>query len=285
MVIYIDELFIKNFIMTYLITIITGEILNKSSKNFKLILASFLSTILTIILIIYDLEFNFVSRLITISLLVFIAFNPRNMEVFVMELVTTLIITFLIGGIVKSSIENICEIIICGATVFLGLKKYNDYLKKKKWKIRNSYKIDFQIDSKSISINAFLDTGNFLSSNALNEPVIVISESIARDKFPKEIFNLLKSGELKNLKFSLIKNIRPIYYSTIDTQDKMLYGIKVKKIKIKYENKTIIRDAVIILAKEKIRDFDALIGITLLEGGFEDGNAINLKAESEEIVC
>ena len=66
---------------------------------------------------------------------------------------------------------------------------------------------------------------------------------------------------------------------------KIMYGLKVENIKIENENNTIIRDAVIVLSKNKMKESEAIIGISLLEGGMESGDFVNVKAESKEIIC
>ncbi len=285
MIIYLDELFLKNFVMTYFITMIAGEILHVANKPIRLFWGSLLSTCVTILMIIYNLESYFVSRAITITLLIVVSFYPKKMKEFLIEMVTILTITFLIGGIVKSELKNIYEIIIVGVLTLLGIKKYNELFKKKKWKVRNKYVVTFSLENKEIILNAYLDTGNFLVSSLLNEPVIVIAEEAARENFSREVFELLESGEISNLKFSTIKNIRPIFSNTINEAKGLSYGLKVKKVQIKYHHQTLVRDAVIIMTKEKLKGIDALIGMNLLEGGLDDGNIISVEAEGKEVVC
>lgn len=285
MIIYADELFLKNFLMSYLILIIAGEILSKKYRKRNVLFGSLVASLITVIAVIYEIENNILTRAITISLMVWISFKPKESKNFIIETTFVLMITFLIGGVMNSSIKNSYEIIICGVTSVLALKKYNDYYKKKKWKTRNQYKLRLKIESEDIELKAFLDTGNFLSTNFKDESVVVISKEALKDKVSSQILNLLQNGEIKDLKFSIFKNIRPISYSVLNEEIKMMYGLKVKDIKIENENNTIIRDAVIVLSKNNIKESEAIIGINLLEGGMESGDFVNIKAESQEIVC
>ena len=285
MIIYADELFLKNFLMSYLILIIVGEILSKKYKKRNLLCGSLIASLITIVAVIYDVDNNILTRAITISLMVIIGFKTKESKKFIIEITFILAITFLIGGVMSSSINNSYEIVICGVISVLALKKYNDYYKKKKWKIRNQYKLTFQIENKEIKLNAFLDTGNFLSTNLKDESVIVISKEALKNKVSDKILYLLQNGEIGDLSFSVLKNIRPIIYSVLNEEDKMLYGLKVKDMRIESENNTIIRDAVIVLSKNNIKESQAIIGIGLLEGGIESGDSINVKEKSKEIIC
>lgn len=284
MIIYADELILKNFLMSYLILIVVGEILSLKYRKRDLIFGSLVASVITLLANIYEINNNIFARTITICLMTFISFKPKEGRNFIVELAFILGVTFLIGGIMNSSINNSYEIIICGVISIVAFKKYNDYYKKKKWKIRNQYKLKFEIEHKNIELNAFLDTGNFLTTNLKGEPVIVISKESLKDKVSDKILNLLMKGEIGDLSFSILKNIRPINYLVLNEEMKMTYGLKVKNVKVENENKTIIQNAVIVLSENKIKESDAIIGINLLEGGMESGNVINIETKSKEIV-
>lgn len=282
MIIYADELFLKNFIMSYLILIIVGEILSKKYRKRDLIISSIISSLITLIAIIFNIANNILTRILTIYLVAILGYKTKNP---ITESSFILAITFLIGGILKSNITNLYEIIIFGVISVIALKKYNEYYKKKKWQIRNKYKLQFELENKFIELNAFLDTGNFLTTNLKNEPVIVVSKEFMKNKVSSQIIDLLEKGEIGDLKFNTLKNIRPISYEVLNQDTKLMYGLKIKNIKILSEKNIIIRDAVIVLSQNKIKESEAIIGIGLLEGGFENGDYIYAKTKSEEIVC
>lgn len=285
MIIYADEVFIKNFVMTYLILLIVGEILNLKYKKRNLMLGSVVASLITLIAIIYKIDNNFLTRVLTILTMSKMSFKTKESKDFLVICTFILLVTFLIGGVITSNINNILEIIICGTISIIAIKKYIEYYKKKKWNIRNQYKLSFNIENNLIELNAFLDTGNFLTSNLKDESVIIISKEALKDKVPFEIVNLLLNGEIGNLKFNILKNIRPINYGVLNEETKFAYGLKVKNIKIKSENCEIVRDAVIILSKNKIKESEAIIGISLLEGGIESGDIMDVKTKSKEIIC
>ena len=283
MIIYADELFIKNFVMSYLILVISFLILSKKYKKRNLIISSLISSIITLFAVIYEIDNSIITRIVTITLMVKISFNPKDIKDFIIELATILVITFLIGGVIKSSIKNSYEIIICGALCVIALKKYSDYYKQKKWKIRNKYKIEFELENKKIILDAFLDTGNFLKTNVKGEPVVVISKDKIFQSLSKSFQKYLITGKIEDTK--IIKNIRFINYTVLNEQTKMIYGLKINDMKIKTENYELKRDAVIVLSQKSIKECDAIFGLSLLEGGLENGDSAYAKTESEEFVC
>ncbi len=163
MTIYIDELFIKNCIYSYLILMITGEILNIKYKKKKCLLSSGVSTILTICAIIYDLNEKILIKVIILTLYTYMAYTPKKIEELIVEMTSNISLTFLFGGIFSSSINKMQEIFILGTICVLGIKKYSEYYKKQKWKIRNMYNIELKVEREKIKMKAFLDTGNTLN--------------------------------------------------------------------------------------------------------------------------
>lgn len=285
MIIYADEFLLKNILMTYLILSIVGEMIYSNYKKRRLLLGSILSSVITLFSIIYEMDDSLLTKIITLSTMVLISFSPQEHKVFLIEIVFICLITFLIGGIMNSSINNSFEVIVFGIISVIALKNYNDYYKKKKWKTRNLYKLKFKIENDEIELNAFLDTGNFLTTDFKNESVIIITKEALKNKISNKIYNLLENGEIENLNFNTLKNIRSINYSVLNEKIKTMYGLKINNIRIQSENMKIIRNAVIALSKNKIKESDAIIGMSLLEGGMEIGDTFYAKTKSQEIIC
>lgn len=167
----------------------------------------------------------------------------------------------------------------------LGVKKYSEYCKMKRWKIRNTYKIKFKLENKTVILNAFLDTGNMLKEMLSGESVIVVSEKSIEKFISKKIIVALMHGNFENIDFSILKNIRPIVYSGIDATEKIMYGIKIKNIEIFTGETKIINDAIIVISNIEILNADALIGIGLLEGGYQSGDYNDIKTKDHKFVC
>lgn len=285
MIIYADELILKNFVMTYLILLAVKSILKLTAKRIKQVVGAILASVCTLIAVIYEIENNIIVRISIISLLILISYSPKSFKIFFMETCLTLAITFLIGGVMSANINNLLEIVLCGIFSIISAKEYNEYYKNRKWQIRNNYDIELKIKGKILKLKALLDTGNFLKTSFENEPVIIISQNLVKDKIPEEIFKLLEEGDYKNIDFETLKNVRLINYDVLNKGNNICYGLKVRNVKILKEDCEIINDAVIMLSKNKIKNSDAIIGINLLEGRIENGNSFNIETKSKEIVC
>lgn len=285
MTIYIDELFFNNLFITYFVLIAVKKILNKTCSCWRLFFSSIISTILSIILILYDENNNIVLKISVLLITAYIAFIPKNLKTLIPEMITILIVTLILGGICSSTINKATELLLLLVISLIGIKEYNEYYKKKKWRTRNTYTLKINIANREIELKAFLDTGNMLQEMFSSESVIIIYEGAIEGKVPKNIIDVLRDGNFEGIDFNVLKNIRPITYSVINEREKNMYGLKIKNIEIYVENRKIVRNAVITIANHKFNEADALIGINLLEGGYESGYFDNAKAENNEIVC
>lgn len=285
MTIYIDELFFNNLFITYFVLIAVKKILNKTCSCWRLFFSSIISTILSIILILYDENNNIVLKISVLLITAYIAFIPKNLKTLIPEMITILIVTLILGGICSSTINKATELLLLLVISLIGIKEYNEYYKKKKWRTRNTYTLKINIANREIELKAFLDTGNMLQEMFSSESVIIIYEGAIEGKVPRNIIDALRDGNFEGIDFNVLKNIRPITYSVINEREKNMYGLKIKNIEIYVENRKIVRNAVITIANHKFNGADALIGINLLEGGYESGYFDNAKAENNEIVC
>lgn len=285
MTIYIDELFFNNLFITYFVLIAVKKILNKTCSCWRLFFSSIISTILSIILILYDENNNVVLKISVLLITAYIAFIPKNLKTLIPEMITILIVTLILGGICSSTINKARELLLLLVISLIGIKEYNEYYKKKKWRTRNTYTLKINIANREIELKAFLDTGNMLQEMFSSESVIIIYEGAIEGKVPRNIIDVLRDGNFEGIDFNVLKNIRPITYSVINEREKNMYGLKIKNIEIYVENRKIVRNAVITIANHKFNGADALIGINLLEGGYESGYFDNAKAEDNEIVC
>ena len=96
---------------------------------------------------------------------------------------------------------------------------------------------------------------------------------------------VLLKGEIDKIEYHLLKDIRVVNYAVMNEKEKVTYGLKVKNVKISNRERMINRDVVIILSTQCFENYDALIGLSVLEGGFENGNITTNESKSKEIFC
>ena len=100
MTIYIDIVIIENLIMNYIILLATGVVTKSSIKSIRLIFASLLGAVYSVlaysgILKVYS---NIVMKILLSVIIIYVAFNPQNKKKMWKTLVIFYLISFAFGG-------------------------------------------------------------------------------------------------------------------------------------------------------------------------------------------
>ncbi len=294
MTIYIDVVLIENLLMNYIILFATGVILKIKIKHIRLILASLIGAIYTIIAYISALRIysNIFLKFILSLIIIYIAFNPKSVKKLFKFTLIFYLTSFVFGGaafaliyIVKpqdilrnnglvlntNSLKTIfISAIIAFAIIIIGFK-----VVKNKISAKDMYcNIKIILNQKEIETKAMIDTGNFLREPITNTPVIVVEHTLLYDCMPKEILNHLETilgGDFSEIpdkvREEYISRLKVIPFSSLGKQNGMLLGIKADKVIIKSDEEEKENDNVIIGIYDKSLtkrgEYRALLGIEL----------------------
>lgn len=294
MTIYIDVVLIENLLMNYIILFATGVILKIKIKHIRLILASLIGAIYTIIAYISALRIysNIFLKFILSLIIIYIAFNPKSVKKLFKFTLIFYLTSFVFGGaafaliyIVKpqdilrnnglvlntNSLKTIfISAIIAFAIIIIGFK-----VVKNKISAKDMYcNIKIILNQKEIETKAMIDTGNFLREPITNTPVIVVEHTLLYDCMPKEILNHLETilgGDFSEIpdkvREEYILRLKVIPFSSLGKQNGMLLGIKADKVIIKSDEEEKENDNVIIGIYDKSLtkrgEYRALLGIEL----------------------
>lgn len=290
--IYIDVVLIENLIMNYIILLATGIILKIKIKHLRLITASLIGAIYTILTYVITIQIysNFFLKFILSMIIIYVAYNPPNVKKMWKYLLVFYLTSFVFGGaafaliyIVKPQdilMKNglflgtypLKNVVLAGIVGFISVTTTFKIVKNKITK-KDIYKeIKIEMNGKQIHLNAMLDTGNMLKDPITEKPVIVVEKIILYEILPKELLDNLEKilgGELENIseniKDKYIKKLKFIPFSSLGRQNGMLVGIKPDFVEIVEEQKTQKRNDIIIGIYEKSLTKDgryrALMGI------------------------
>ncbi len=262
MTIYIDVVLIENLIMNFIILLATGIILKKQIKIIRIISASLLGAIYSILSYVSKLEIysSILLKVILSIVIVYIAFNPQSIKKMWKDLLLFYLTSFVFGGaafaliyIVKPQDILMRNGLFLGTyplkTIFIGsiiafiiIITAFTVVKSKITKKDMFCEIEIQINGKKIKTTAMLDTGNLLKEPITNTPVIVVEHTLLYECIPKEILNHLDEllgGEFDNIPESIkqeyISKLKFIPFSSLGKQNGMLLGIKAEEVNIKNE--------------------------------------------------
>lgn len=213
MTIYIDIILMENLIMNFIILYATGLVLKRKIKNIRLILASLLGAVYSLLAYIstFEIYTNMILKIILSILIVYIAFNAQNTKQIGKDLLLFYLISFVFGGAAFALIYIIkpqdilmknglflgtypLKTVILGAIIAFVIVITAFKIVKSKFSAKDMYcKIKIKLNEKQIETNAMIDTGNLLKEPITNTPVIVVEHTLLYECIPKEILNNLEN--------------------------------------------------------------------------------------------
>ena len=295
MTIYIDVVLIENLIMNYIILFTTGLILKLKIQSIRILIASLLGAIYSIIAYtgVLKIYSSFLLKIVLSVLIVYIAFNPQNVRKMWKDLLIFYLTSFVFGGaafaliyIVKPQdiiMKNglflgtyplktvILGAVIAFAVIIAAFSIVKSIISKKDM----FCEIETKINNKIVRTRAIIDTGNMLKEPITNTPVVVVEHTLLYECIPKEILSNLENiigGDFKKIpeqiKEKYISKLKLIPFSSLGKQNGMLLGIKPEYIKIIKEEEEEIKKNVIIgiynKSLTKKGEYRALMGIELI---------------------
>ncbi len=220
--IYIDLFFLFNTIMDIIIITSVSILLKRNTTYKRILISSLLGGISSLIL------FTSINRLllelITIILMITIAFKYKNIRYFLTNILYTYILSILLGGLIYLFNSKVTLNIYLNylVIIILSIEVMTLYIKENK-KIKNTYnnyyKVDIYFkDKEKISLIGFLDTGNNLYDPYKKRPIILVDKKYQKeDRFILVPYHTI-NGE------GLLKCIKPekVYIEKIGYKNNLL---------------------------------------------------------------
>ena len=206
MTIYLDYIFIENFLIDYLMLKETSYIARKNTTTKRVIISSVISSLYVVLMMCLKLEeLNYlICKLLLVVIMIYISFEPKRIDehiklialfflISVINVGTLIVITNLLN---LKDINTILKIITYLVSLFLSKSCMKNMWQIYKRQIRDEdliYEVVIRLDNKKYKYKAFLDTGNNVYSYTYNVPIIfaeVLDKTMLKAISSKEFFNI-----------------------------------------------------------------------------------------------
>ena len=302
MTVYLDIILIENILMNYIILYATGFIQKQKIKQIRLIISSTLGGAYAIIsyLNIIPIYSNFFMKILLSIIMIYVAFNIQNIKKLLKTILLFYLSSFVMGGCALALLyiinpENISfkngvligtypmkVTLIAGVVGFLIIQisfQINKRQMKKKDMICD---LEISINKKKIKLKSYVDTGNMLKEPLTKEPVIIVEKEKLNNIINVNIEEILGGDDKKieKIKFRIIP------FKTIGKENGILIGIKPDFVKIIFKEKEKnVENVIIGMYDKKIgKEYQALIGLELLEGDRENESAnTNIRVNKQNV--
>lgn len=300
MTIYLDIVFLENVLMNYLILYATGFIQKRKMRSIRLIVASIFGAVYAIIayLKIIPIYSELVMKVILSMIIVYIAYENQTIKVALKNLLLFYLTSFVIGGCALAMLymispENIVfnngvlvgtypmkVTLIAGIIGFIVIQ-VSFSMNKRQMKLKDFIcDLEIGINGRIILVKAYMDSGNMLKDPLSKKPVVIVEKKKIEEIVNlKNIWNMCNEETINIERGDVDLKVRLIPFKTIGKQNGMLVGIKPEYIKVNYNDEIVKTNDVIIGLYDKTinKQYSALIGLEILEGGMINENIRNVK--------
>lgn len=245
MTIYLDLIFFLNLFFDFILLLAVNIILKRNVSLKKLFLGSLFGS-----LSIFFLFFNinsfelFLLKILVSIIMLLISFDYINIRYFIKNILYLYFVSILLGGFlyflnitfsydhtgiifINNGLSiNIVVLILCSPII---LFYYINQRKDLKVIENNYYKLKIVLEKENIYTLGFLDTGNNLKDPITNKPIILVEDSLIKEKYnyyyvPYKALNY--EGLLKCIK------IKELFIDNVLIKKRYLLGISSNKINI-----------------------------------------------------
>jgi len=271
--VYLDVIFVVNFIMDFIILGATGKLANLPLKLSRLILGAVIGAVYSIAVFFPEWSFfsTFLGKSLCAMIMVLLAYRPQGIAKFIRSFLYLYLISFAMGGAVLAmayflnsspgflqvwngvgifyGIHYSWLIIALAVALFLGYGGFHFF--RKGWlqqELLNTLTIYFHDDK--VILPALLDTGNQLTDPFTKKPVIVVERAALEKLFPEEFLQKVKEDNLEisellgSLDKSWARSIRLIPYNSVGKSNGLMVGFRPDIVMIKNKKKEIITSEV-----------------------------------------
>lgn len=187
MKVYLDIIFLINFIYDFIILLSSSIILKRNTKIIRIITGSLFGSLT---MFIYFIRMNnieiIIYKLVVSFIMLVITFNYKNIKYFLKNLYYFYMIGIILGGLLyfvnnnASFLKNnlLIGIILSVLSVFVYIKNIRDL----KTNYNKYIKVKLYFKNYKINLNAFLDTGNKLKDPYTFKPIIIVNKNYIKEK-------------------------------------------------------------------------------------------------------
>lgn len=256
MQVYVEDVFIDNFVIDFLLLLLTSRILHLNAKKRLMVLGALIGVLGTVLSLLFSLSgiTAILYKIILSAVLVLCITPTTNLKKFFLAHITFITLTFVFGGlitaislnfgkpIITENGETLYELglpmgIILG-TISLGAYAIIKFIKSlQKRLVQSSFYCTATLfdNDKKIKIRAFIDSGNTLIDPLTQKPVMFISYQ----SFSKIFQDIPIALVMLKKPVPALKNSHYISLGTITNQKSSALVFTVDKIIIKNDKKTI----------------------------------------------
>lgn len=276
MAIYLDAVWLLNFLLDYMLLLITDKLAHLHTNRYRLAFGAFIASLIVPLTIYYPDAFftTIIGKLLFSILIIFSSFGLKNSYQTIKLLFLFYLMSFSIGGGLMALHFFIQQpftvsetgfityqtgfgdpiswmfVVIGFPIVWLFTKQRMDKHVQDKVRYDAKFPVTVKINGESHSTNGFIDSGNQLIDPFTKKPVVICDEEFLIQWFDKKDWEQLKKAseemDMDSIPEPWAENLRIIPYQGVEGGHGFIFTIVPEELIIFYEEKEIHTSTVLI---------------------------------------
>ena len=207
--VYIDLVFLANFLMDYILLRVSGKLLGFRKKRIRMVGASVLGAGCACLMIVAEIRgfWGLLLHVLAALLMLHIGIGLKKGIRLVRALLLLYGMAFLCGGawevLMKKTTMSLRLFLLFTVGTFLLLSTWESWRNMFHTRVQNLFSVEIRYRGKQVSACGFYDTGNLLMDPVTHTPASVLSFEILSQLLSEEMMERLKilkekPGELKS---------------------------------------------------------------------------------------
>ena len=252
--VYLDELFVLNAVINFILLFVTKRIIRSNSSNPRLFLGSIMGAIYAVFMFLPSVAFmyGFIGKLIFSLALVAITYHVKNFKKYIRAVGVFYLVTFVFGGSAyailsftsgNSQMHMTLKILVTSTVIaYIFITFLTSYYKRLAIREGKYTNISVFMDDKIASINCLIDTGNSLYEPLSDLPVIVVEFESICCLLPNELCDVFRQRlPIENIYEKLYKcefksKLRLIPFHSLGSKNGMIIGFKPDRVMVNNES-------------------------------------------------
>lgn len=240
---YVDVLFLVNFMMDYLLLLLMKKMLKCTATHGSLCFGATMGALLSCIVMILPIPHRIIKFVLFHGIVNIIMIRAGLKIKKIKELIKAYVLLY-IGGFLLGGIMQALHQYVSKGSLFFVIAAFGYYLASKLWdviaqiqKVNGIYcEVELYWDEKVFRTKGLIDTGNALKDPISHKPVSIVDKAVAKQFL----------GEMK------LAKVRYVPYHSIGKREGLLLAVEIDKMCILYEQEIWIERPLLGVSEEKI---------------------------------
>ena len=254
---YIDVLFLINFMMDYILLLLVNKMLKCTATHGRICIGAVLGAVLTCVIIVVPMPYTFIKQILFHVLvntcMIYVGLKIKQLRSFVKAIIMLYIGSFLLGGIIEAFWQYarmgsfFLVVAIVGYYLVLGIWKFITCVQR--WNHCHC-DVELYLGNAKYKIRGMIDTGNGLRDPISGKPVSVLDRGTMKKLMGEE----------------MLKDIRYIPYQSIGKKSGVLPAVQIDKMCIYQSEERWVEQPLIAICEEEIsagEDYEMILNPNL----------------------